>query len=330
MNEFSQYIQIIGRGKKASKPLTQQQAYQAFKLLLANEATPEQVGAFLMLLRVKEESVEELAGFTQACREFNNTDLTCINADLDIGCYAGKRRHLPWFILAILCLAQQGYRFFLHGTQEPSSSRLYLSEAFQVLGLPMAISAQQAQSNIDNFGFAYLDLAYCNRNLNNLIQMRDMFGLRSPANTLARMLNPSSSNYSFHGVFHRDYEQKHSRVATLLTNEKIGCIRGEGGEVEVNPERPFDLYIQDKITTVINFPALLKYRQIKPAEFNLNELEQLWLGELKFEYAEQAIVGTIATLLALLTTVREPQHLIQDAKRLWRKRVNLPFSHLFQ
>lgn len=330
MNEFSQYIQIIGKGKKASKPLNQHQAYNAFKLLLAGQATPEQVGAFLMLLRVKEESVEELAGFVQACREFNSPSITNLNADIDIGCYAGKRRHLPWFILAVMCLAQRGYTFFLHGTREPNSNRLYLIDAFTQLGLPVATCSDQAQNNIDSFGFTYLDLAECNQPLDNLIQMRSLFGLRSPANTLARMLNPSSSTHSFHGVFHREFDQKHCQVAEQIGDYNVGCIRGEGGEVEVNPERSFNLYIQDKTQRIISFPALLEHRQIKPAQFNLLQIEQLWQGELEFEYGEQAVVGTIACLLALLTATTNAKHLLDEAEYLWQQRSHLPFKHLFQ
>ena len=57
MNEFSQYIKIIGKGKRAGRYLTVEEAYQAFQLILNNKAQPEQIGAFLMLLRVREESV---------------------------------------------------------------------------------------------------------------------------------------------------------------------------------------------------------------------------------------------------------------------------------
>ncbi|MEM0911678.1 MAG: glycosyltransferase, partial [Pseudomonadota bacterium] len=57
-NNFSQYVQLIGRGKTAGKYLTQEQAYDAMSMVLNNQTTPEQLGAFLMLLRVREESSE--------------------------------------------------------------------------------------------------------------------------------------------------------------------------------------------------------------------------------------------------------------------------------
>ena len=78
MNEFSQYIKLIGKGKRAGKYLSQEQAYQAFRMLLEQEVEPEQIGAFLMLLRVREESEEELAGFVQASREYIEPDIKTI------------------------------------------------------------------------------------------------------------------------------------------------------------------------------------------------------------------------------------------------------------
>jgi anthranilate phosphoribosyltransferase len=60
---FAEYIRILGKGKKGSRPLTQDEAYHAMKMILAEEVLPIQLGAFLMLMRVKEETPEELAGF---------------------------------------------------------------------------------------------------------------------------------------------------------------------------------------------------------------------------------------------------------------------------
>ena len=66
---FAEYIRILGKGKKGSRPLTQDEAYQAMKMILAEDVLPIQLGAFLMLMRVKEETPEELAGFVLAARE---------------------------------------------------------------------------------------------------------------------------------------------------------------------------------------------------------------------------------------------------------------------
>ena len=58
-HHFAQFIQILGKGKKGARSLTREEAQQAFGMILRGEAEPMQIGAFLMLLRVKEEDAEE-------------------------------------------------------------------------------------------------------------------------------------------------------------------------------------------------------------------------------------------------------------------------------
>ena len=132
---FAEYIRIIGKGKKGSRPLTQDEAYLSMKMIMANEVQPIQLGAFLMLLRVKEETPEELAGFVLAARESCklSTDKTLV--DLDWSSYAGKRRHLPWFLLSALLLAENNITVFMHGASGHSSGRLYTQDMLKFLGL---------------------------------------------------------------------------------------------------------------------------------------------------------------------------------------------------
>ena len=63
-----------------------------------------------MLLRMQEESVEELCGFIAACRNKLPAELSAMQASVDIGCYAGKRRQLHWYLLSVALLASVGYR----------------------------------------------------------------------------------------------------------------------------------------------------------------------------------------------------------------------------
>ena len=52
---FAQYVRILGKGKRGSRDLTQEEAYAAMCMILADQVRAEQLGAFLMLLRHKEE-----------------------------------------------------------------------------------------------------------------------------------------------------------------------------------------------------------------------------------------------------------------------------------
>ncbi len=92
---FAQYIRILGKGKTGTRSLQQEEARQAFRMILRGETEPLQIGAFLMLLRVKEETPEEIAGFVQACRETMVAPPQELRADLDWSSYAGKKHQHP-------------------------------------------------------------------------------------------------------------------------------------------------------------------------------------------------------------------------------------------
>jgi len=122
---FASYVRILGRGKTLSRSFTIEEAEAAMAMILRGEVRPEQLGAFLMLLRVKEETPEEIAGFVRGARATFDLPEPAPRVDLDWSSYAGKRRQLPWFLLAALTLAQDGLRIFMHGTEGHTPGRLY-------------------------------------------------------------------------------------------------------------------------------------------------------------------------------------------------------------
>jgi hypothetical protein len=85
---FARFIQILGRGKTLSRSLTIEEAEEAMAMILAGDVLPEQLGAFLMLLRMKEESPEEIAGFVRAARAAMTLPAPLPKADLD---YCARR-----------------------------------------------------------------------------------------------------------------------------------------------------------------------------------------------------------------------------------------------
>jgi len=319
---FAEYIRHIGRGKKAGKYLTQEQAFDAMSQAINGEVSKEQLGAFLMLLRVREESEAELAGFLQAVRESTLIELNELNnITLDIGCYAGKRRQLPWFLLAAFTLADSGKTVFLHGTQEPQSQRLYLRQVFETLKLPISKNVNQASDSLSQNGFCYMELGDVNPKLKQLIDLRELFGLRTCANTLARMLNPTNAIASLHGVYHKEFDDRHIQVANLVNDKNVGCFRGEGGEVEVKADREFTLHLNDKngSSQTLEFPQLYTGRQHKADMSEISQLKSVWQNELKDEYATSAVIGTLAVMLSLTQSLNSEEAL-KEAEYLWLKR----------
>lgn len=165
------FIRILGKGKTGTRSLEQAEARQAFGMILRGEAQPVQVGAFLMLLRVKEETGAELAGFVEACRDVMAPPPATLQADLDWSSYAGKRHQHPWFILAIVLLAGSGYRVFVHGSAGHTAGRLYTERALTALGLPVARDWQEVEIQLAANNVSYLSLESFCPGLEELIQL---------------------------------------------------------------------------------------------------------------------------------------------------------------
>ena len=316
---FAQYIRIIGKGKTGSRSLTYDEAYQAFSMILKQEVLDVQLGAFLMLLRVKEESVDELAGFVQATKDqlhFQN-----LNIDLDWSSYAGKRKHFPWFLLAALTLAQHGYKIVMHGASGHTINRLYTEEVLKELNIPICENEQQVQTQIQQNHFAYLPLHTISPVLSELIQLRNIMGLRSPIHTLARLINPFNAPATLQAIFHPAYRQSHQHTALKLGYQNSVVIKGEGGEFERNPDaKTLICGIRDGVCYEHELPKLTENRSEIEEELDLNVFKAVWAGQKQHSYGEMAVVETIGIALYCMKVVASYPEAMQKAQQLWQQR----------
>jgi len=281
-----------------------------------------------MLLRTREETPDEVIGFIDACRELLEPELANLTPTLDIGCYAGKRRQLPWYLLSTALLARNGYTVMLHGAHEPGSGRLYASKALPILGLPEVSGIAEAKRQMSEYGVTYLDLSHLLPALNTLIKLREVFGLRSCANTLARLLNPTSAPFCVQGVYHMHLDHKHCRVNESFPAFDALCFRGDGGDPEINSERKTELFITRKGSTEeVILPEWAEKMALKDTQMNVNDMLALWRGETSHLYGEQAIHASLVGYLILLegVSIEKAHHAAED---MWRGRdkVALPFS----
>ena len=319
---FAAYVRILGRGKTLSRSLTIEEAETAMAMILRGEVRPEQLGAFLMLLRVKEETPEEIAGFVRGARATFDVPDPLPEVDLDWSSYAGKRRQLPWFLLAALTLAQDGLRIFMHGTEGHTPGRLYTRATLEALGLPIATSLADAARRIEAEGFAYLPLEGMSPRLYDMIQLRLVLGLRSPVHTLARMLNPFEAPYQLQGIFHPSYMAIHQGAAQLLGQPHMAVFRGEGGEIERRPNKPCEvLSVDDGALGAQDWPPMLaSSQQPRDEVMDIGRLVGFWRGEVADDYASAAVTGTLAIALRTLGRAADPGAAQALAETLWAAR----------
>lgn len=315
---FAQFVRILGKGPRLSRPLNQAECRDAASMILAGNVTPEQLGAFFCLLRVKTETPEELAGFAEAIRA--TLPKPSVAVDLDWPSYSGKARRAPLFILAAMLLAANGITVAMHGTEGHTAGRVFTEDALRALGIAPASDLRRAALDLAQFNFTYVPMGLFHPRLDTLMEMKWMLGLRSPLHSVIRHLNPFDAPASLISVFHPNYRAVHRAAARLLGQRNLACFKGDGGEVERRIEKPCQVEgLIDGQPFDEEWPALL---EASPAESDLDPtfLAALWLGEIEDPVAEAIVAGTAAIALKLCGKAETAAQAEQLGKDWWAKR----------
>ncbi|QDL93068.1 glycosyl transferase family protein [Paroceanicella profunda] len=324
---FSHFVRHLGRGPGRSRHLTREEAREAMRRVLEGTVAPEAVGAMLMLMRYRTENAEEVAGFIEAMRG-RCAAWSALPVDLDWPSYAsGRSRGMAWFVLSAALVARAGLRVLLHGyNSHHLANPVSPGHVIDALGLPVVHDPVAAAAALEARGIAYVPLKSLERRFLNLVDLRDVFGLRSPVNTCLRGLNPAGAPASVQGVFHPPYRELQRDAAQLLGQETMIVIKGGGGEVERHPGKPVEVYgLRGGETVDLTVPpfADIPARRLAADEDapDLSRVLDLWEGRSEDAFAEAVVLGTAA--LALFTAGRAPDVPAAEAlaRDLWAARL---------
>jgi len=246
-------IREVGRGPRSARNLSREQARTLFSAMLDGEIPDLQLGAILMAMRIKGESIDELAGFLDAahaiCQQLTAPTIDAQQSiPLIIPAYNGARQLPNLTPLLALLLARQGVPVLIHGLEQ-DPGRVTTVEIFKALGIsaldqPQSITTRLAQDHL-----ALVNIATLAPKLAHLLSLRYRIGLRSSGHTIVKMLQPFTTNaLRLVSVTHPDYRQRmrefftgHARHALLL--------RGAEGEVVAHPRREPQIEWLDGVST---------------------------------------------------------------------------------
>ena len=304
-HDFAPYVRILGRGPGKSRSLTREEARHALGMVLRGEATREQVGAMLMLLRYRGEAIEEMAGLVEAARAHAGLPLRfAYPIDLDWPSYAdGRTRGLPWYLLSALLVARAGLRVLMHGSVK-GPGRAPLVESLKLLG----------EQSLETTGFAFIPLETLCPALADLLALRGVLGLRSPLNTVCRLLNPADARGGVDGVFHPNYIAVHIGTAGLLGRD-VAVLKGGGGEAEWSGAKPLLVTAPDREYT---WPAL--DTACKPESTTPEAMKAVWDRRKADPGGETTVIATAAVALQAAGWAKDPAACLTQAKTLWDKR----------
>jgi len=320
MTGLAPFVRILGRGPGRSRNLTQGEAFEAMQIILSGQASPEAIGALLMLMRFRGEVPEEVAGFATALR----ATLPPLPAvDLDWPSYAaGRSRGLPWFLLSARLVALTGARVLLHGWNSHQSDGADLRAALPFAGIALA-EAPTLAALLDRDGIAYLPLEAFSPGAMHLLRLREVLGLRSCINTVLRVLNPALAPAAVQGVFHPPYRPLQQAASALMDQPRACILKGGGGEFERNPAKDTLLFqLSGGHPEETTAPAITSGQPGTAA--HPEALAALWSGTLTDPLATATVTGTAALALVTLGRAENPNGALALAQSLW---ANRPLRH---
>ncbi len=229
---ISQYIKIIGRGKDGARALTREDAADLFGQVLDGTVTDLEVGGFCLAMRIKGETPEEMAGFLDATRLRLEHVPAGTQPIVVLPSYNGARKLPVLTPLLALLLARGGAPVFIHGTAT-ESARVFTSEVLLALDIP----AQSAIVSIAPGKVLFAPTEVLCPALKRLLDVRRAVGLRNPAHSLVKIMNPCEGK----ALVVSSYTHPEYAVSMGQTFERVQAnallLRGTEGEVVADPRR---------------------------------------------------------------------------------------------
>ncbi len=235
---ISHYLKEIGRGARGSKPLDRVAAADLFGQVLDGSVTDLEVGAFCLAMRIKGETPEEMAGFLDATQARTTLVPHAANAPATvvIPSYNGARRLPVLTPLLALLVAREGLPVLVHGTAT-ENGRIHASKVLEALD----IQAQSAIGLIATGTVAFAPTALLCPGLKRLLDVRQVIGLRNPAHSVAKLMNPCAGPAVIVASYTHAAYAESMAAAFALTGATALLSRGMEGEVVADPRRTAEM-----------------------------------------------------------------------------------------
>jgi len=289
-----------------SRDITRDDMADVMNIIMSGDATNAQIGAFLVALRMKGETVEEIAGAAQVMRE-----------------KAVKVRHPHPFVVdtcgtggdcsgtfnisttAAFIAAGAGVQIAKHGNRSVSS-KSGSADLLKELGVNIEADLDTVERCLDELGIAFLFAPMMHAAMKYAIGARREVGVRTIFNLLGPLTNPAGAKHQVIGVYDHKLTEPLARVLKKLGNRHVFVVHGEDGLDEVTltgPSRISEL-IDGEIKTWTLRPEDYGFTLCQPEDLtggDAMENAEITLGILKG--SEKGPKRDVAVLNAALAIV---------------------------
>ena len=253
---IASYIKVIGRGRDGARSLDREQAHDLMSQVLDGRVTDLEIGAFALAMRIKSETVAELAGFLDAVHE------RCIAVRITaptvvLPSYNGSRKVPNLTALLAMLLAQHDVPVLVHGPAH-DATRVTTAEIFRDLGLTCAEDGDDIVAAWQRREPAFIRTEALCPPLARLLAVRSVVGLRNSGHTVAKLLGGCGSSPTLRVVnyTHPDYG---TLLASFLaaTGADAVLMRGTEGEpvADARRQQRLDVYLAGLLRAELSVPA---------------------------------------------------------------------------
>ena len=243
------------------RDLTQDGARDVMRSIMDGEATPGQIGAFLVALRIKGETADEIAGCAEAMREHV---LVVRPARTDLVDTAGTggdgARTFNISTAAALVAAAAGAGVAKHGNRAVSSSS-GSADVLEALGFNLELPPETIARSIDELGFGFLFAPTHHPAMRHAAPVRRELATRTVFNVLGPLTNPAGARAQVVGVYAPELVPTIAEVLARLDAERAFVVHGAGGVDELSPAGP------NLVCEVVD--GRVRTREIDPLDFGI-------------------------------------------------------------
>lgn len=233
MDALKPILNILQEGR----PLTTAEATRAFEIILNGEAEVSQIGAFIGMLRVRGETVDEIAAGVNVMRS-NALKVKVPTHVLDT-CGTGGDGSGSYNISTAVALvaAACGAYVAKHGTLA-QTSKSGSSDVLEALGVKLSLSPDALEQCINDVGIGFLFAPNHHSAMRHVAPIRKELAFRSIFNLLGPLSNPAGANRQLLGVFGKEWVEPLAHVLKKLGSERAWVVHGSDGMDELTTTGP--------------------------------------------------------------------------------------------
>jgi len=243
------YIKEIGRGRDGARSLDRAQAADLMGQILDAKVSDLEIGAFCLAMRIKGETPDEMAGFLDAVHtRLHRIQGPSAKWTVVLPSYNGARRLPLMTPLLAQLLAREGLAVLVHGCTT-ESTRVTSEQVFVAMGVKAFTSTQTVAAG----EAVFVPTEVLSPGLKRLLDVRRVVGLRNPAHSLVKLMNPVVGKTLLVSSYtHPEYAL--SMAATFeLTGERALLLRGTEGEAVADARRcpPMEAFVNGQRTALV-------------------------------------------------------------------------------